>query len=105
MKYRIFLILLFTPLIASAHFKTGNQLKSSCSDTNAVNVALCYGYAQGVVDAYGGSGFCPPAEITTEQVTSIITKYFNEYPERLHYSASSLIKDAMIKAFPCAGRR
>ena len=99
------LLLLFFPIICLAEFKSGNELKTICNESDAFSRGNCLGYITAVVDTFNQKSFCPPSTVTAGQVESISKKYLNEYPERLHFSADSLVKDAMSRAFPCSGKR
>lgn len=91
---------------------TGNKLKDYCSffpgqiHTEASNV--CVGYVGGTLDTlrlYNAfqkpKQFCEVDGVEFEQLMAIIKKHFEDYPERLHFTASTLILEAMKKAFPC----
>jgi hypothetical protein len=89
-----------------AGFQSGNELKTICSNPDSFSQGQCLGYVTGVVDdASAARKACLPNNVTAKQVEDITKKYFNQYPENLHYSANSLIVDAMSKAFPCSGKR
>ena len=38
--------------------------------------------------------------ITTKQLRKIVLKYFNEHPEDLHLTASSIVPEALNRALP-----
>jgi len=106
MKFLIFAIMLITtPIVCMAEYKTGNALKADCESTNLGLQGLCLGYVMGVADALAKQKICTPSSVTAGQLESITKKYLNEFPERLHYSADSLVADALNKAFPCSGKR
>ena len=106
MKFLIFTIMLVTtPIVCMAEYKTGNVLKADCESTSLVNQGICLGYVMGVADALAKQKICAPLSVTAGQLESVTKKYLNEFPERLHYSADSLVTDALSKAFPCTGKR
>jgi hypothetical protein len=106
LKFILFVIAAI-PTICMAGFQSGNELKVICANTaDSFSRGQCLGYVTGVFDeAAAAKQICPLSNVTAQQVEDITKKYFNQYPEYLHYSANSLIVTAMIKAFPCSGKR
>ena len=99
-----FVVLLPTPSIAGG-FQSGNQLLMLCKDSfGSFNNGVCLGYVSGVTDTMG-SNICLTSGVTVQQLDSVVKKYMNEHPEILHYLASSIIREALIKAFPCSSKR
>ena len=99
-----FVVLLPIPSIAGG-FQSGNQLLALCKDTfGSFNSGACLGYVSGVADTMDSS-MCLTSGVTVQQLESVVKKYMNEHPEKLHYLASSIIREALIKAFPCPGKR
>jgi hypothetical protein len=107
MKFKLlFIFLAVVPAISMAGFQSGNELKTICSNTDSFSQGQCLGYVEGVFDELSAKkNICAASSVTAKQVEDITKKYFSQYPESLHYSANSLIADAMIKAFPCAAKR
>ena len=106
MKHKNFLLLIaFVSTTCLADFQTGNQIKSICDSTSDVSRGICLGYVTAIVDSNAGTKFCPPLTVTGGQVESIAKKFFNDNPEKLHLSATSVIVEAMSRAFPCQVRR
>lgn len=100
-KYLYFLIF-FIPSLCLGGFKSGNDLKAHCTNSEALlEQTFCLGYIVGVVDASSKQKICLSSGVTASQLNSITIKYFNENPDKLHYSADSLVLDALSKAFPC----
>jgi hypothetical protein len=95
-----FLVLGF-PVVALGYWKTGNTIKAECGSSSLVEKSLCLGYITGVSDVFKDTSICYPKGVTAGQIESIVIKYLNEHPDRLHYSADSLVLDALGKAFPC----
>ena len=94
---------LLTSSICFGEFRMGNNLKNECqSNAPITDQTYCIGYIAGVSDVNKGTGkFCLPPGVTQGQLQDVVSKYFNERPENLHYSADSLI----IGAFPCDRKR
>lgn len=104
-KYLYFLIF-FIPSLCLGAFTDGNQLKAQCTNSESpANQGLCLGYVMGVTDVNLRDKICTPSGVTIGQLQSITIKYLNDYPDRLHYSADSLVLDALRKAFPCKGKK
>ena len=100
-------IALFVPTWAWASFLTGNELKDLCDGGNEY---WCMAYIVGVADASGSLAswgistryVCVPNNASSKQLKSIVEKYINEHPEKLHQSASSQVLNALSEAFPCS---
>jgi len=87
--------------------QTGNSLKDLCSlyPQHSEKTAMCIGYIFGTLDvirAYDRVKKCEPTSgLTADQLILMTIKYLSDHPERLNYSATSLIFDMYTKAFPC----
>jgi hypothetical protein len=108
-------------------FVDGNKLFSRCdgfreknlSPDEAVRFQYCHIYIVAVADSLAmfkaasdgaGSGalsevrvrdYCPSKETTSFQVTTVAINYLRDHPEKRHQAASSLVANALAKAFPC----
>lgn len=88
-------------------FLTGKDLQELCKGVDA----SCTTYVMGVLDAVdmmesrsgGGSAFCAP-EITSEEVTDVVTRHLKRHPARWDSPAASLVVQALAVAFPCEGK-
>ncbi len=104
-KYLCFLTFLI-PSLCLGEFKSGNQLRTQCANSQSqMDQGICLGYIMAVADVNANQKICLPSAVTVGQLESISIKYFNDYPDRLHFSADSLIFDALRKTFPCSGKR
>jgi len=125
MKYLLTIVLLFSFSQVRAgnfytgrtgNFYTGNELLERCearfSDDTAANISkanTCFGYVVSVSDIHDTYvGFklmeqlwCMPENLEGLQLVRIVTKYLQDAPEDLHNTASSLVSNALISAFPC----
>jgi hypothetical protein len=45
--------------------------------------------------------FCLPANVTVGQMQDVVENYLREHPENRHFTAASLIADALQRKFPC----
>lgn len=101
-KLLTILLILITPSFSYAEFKGGNELKRNCEAKNShVDQGICLGYVMAIADNYSRTQICLPKNVTAGQVQEIVLKYFNTYPERLHFSADSLVLDSLKNTFPC----
>jgi hypothetical protein len=85
-------------------FLSGRDLQELCKGVDA----SCTTYVMGVLDAVnmmesrsgGGSAFCAP-EITSDEVTDVVTKHLKRHPARWDSPAATLVVQALAQAFPC----
>ncbi len=112
----ILLSLLLTYVTISAHevqaqtiLMTGNELvkwmqehdkyERGDSGTEEVKASAFIGYIMGIHDATL-SKYAIPKSATRDQLVAVISKFLKEHPEQWSYSASLLVQQALIKAFP-----
>lgn len=100
-KTLIALLLVSSP--ALAEYKDGNALYADLSDESPtmVNQALGLGYVLGVVDAYAKTAICIPNGVQAGQVQGVVKNYLYVRPESRHYSADSLVVNAVKAVWPC----
>jgi len=85
----------------------GNQLLGYCehkedgSGSYHQSIAWCSGYISGASDTLRSTGVICLAGIKYGQVRKVVEKYLRNYPELLHHNADILVKNALVKAFPC----
>ncbi len=106
MKRILLMISLLTfSTFSNAEFYTGNDLKQKCAAPSHIDDAICMGYVTGIYDALVSQGaLCSGGGVTIGQLQEIVKKYFNEHPERLHFTAQSLVRSSLREAFPCSRR-
>jgi len=119
MKYLLMIVLLFSFGQANAELD-GNQLLERCESylsengdavttINAFDKGICSGFIDGISGAHKtftdweimSPQWCAPDNVTQGQVARILVKSLREYPEDLHLTASGLVANALILAFPC----
>ncbi|SRR6266446_6244758 len=90
-------------------FYDGNKLKDGlehfkkrANEIEALDGMKAVGYVLGVHDVYRGSLACGPSTATAGQLVDIVLKYLETYPEERHYNAASLVRNALMMAFPCS---
>ena len=81
-------------------FFNGNMLYSYLSSDS--DYWEGFGYILGVTDAltYDGN-HCREKAITTGQIKDVVIAYLEKHPEERHYSAPSIIYNALQEALPC----
>jgi hypothetical protein len=94
--------LLFVPCIASAEFMDGNGLLSRMNDSETVPRMVALGYVQGVADVFARVKICAPQNVTAGQARDVVKQYLEINPDRRHYSADSLVLNALAQVWPCA---
>lgn len=113
MKYSILGVVMAALMSANAsgevYFKNGSQLLQECKSESSTELGICSGYVLGVADASQtwsewaefDTATCKPKEGTAGQMSKVVVKYLEEYPEKLHLTASGAVIMALSKAFPC----
>ncbi len=78
-------------------------------DVPNTSSGLCVGYTAGVLDTHAQweqdlnvKTVCKPEAVRTNQLIRVTVKYLENNPDRLHYFAASLVKEAFEEAFPCS---
>lgn len=89
-------------------FLTGNRLYDYCESKNdAAKTRFCLGFVAGIAETIGevnrvnGSGVCIPLGATAEQTMNVTRRYLEAHPADLHEGATTLVANALLKAFPC----
>jgi hypothetical protein len=98
--------LLSFPSLANAGFSDGNELKGQLEaalkdDGNYYLAGVGMGYVVGVYDAGEDNSYCLPDGVTVRQLGSVVLKYLEEHPERLHHRAAFLVFSALVTTWPC----
>jgi hypothetical protein len=96
-----------TALAGEEAFLSGKDLHELCKGGDV----SCTTYVMGVLDAMnmmesrsgGGSAFCAP-EITSDEVTDVVTKHLRRHPARWDSPAATLVIQALVEEFPCDGK-
>jgi hypothetical protein len=88
--------------IAAKHRFDGNELIGRCTDKyDSFNSGYCRGLVIGIEYTAGSDTVCTPYGVTNGQLIRIVLKYLKDHPELLHRDDTSLIHEALQKAFPC----
>ena len=102
------LALIITLLFASpvrAGFYTGNDMHEKCSGSD-YGRTFCMAYSIAVADlmeteAVADWTACMSENVTAGQIRDIVTRWLANHPQDRHYTAPSLIAQALSEAFPC----
>ena len=88
--------ILAASLTTTAH-GSGNDLQKSCK---IEPYGYCLGFVAGVYAATS-EPFCNPPSVKDRELRSIVVKYMNDHPEKLHMDQAELVVEAYKAAFPC----
>jgi len=81
----------------------GDQSKLSDEDYDHRNI--CLFYVSGVLDGFqigdSATKICIPEETSLGELALVVSKYLNQYPERLHVLPQFLVIASVHEAFPC----
>jgi hypothetical protein len=95
----------------SGAFYDGNKLLQYCSPGDTpTHQGICIGYIAGLADALSSPGAsinglkaCIPTGVKQGQVMDVAINYLKAHPETRHYTADSLVAQALRDVFPCKG--
>ena len=95
---------------SSEQIFTAKDLKAACQDSNSkICSAYIIGYEQGFyyssVSSQAGFTPCVKSGVTEPVARLITTKFMDEHPETMGQGAASVVAEALVSAFPCAGTR
>lgn len=85
-------------------FYTGNELYERIKSQEFVKKSVALGFVIGVHDTLDGITSCAPDSVTAKQVLDIVERFLDQYPEGRHLSATSLVRNALAKAWPCKNK-
>jgi hypothetical protein len=99
-----------------AHAFTGRDLKTACDSGDryvlggsgfkevgdAYSGGECIGYIHGINDALSEGIFCPGTGVTVGEEVKSVRAYLTKHHDRLTEPAGELVREALIKAYPCA---
>jgi hypothetical protein len=94
---------------ARGEFQSGNNLWQLCN--NKTTDFGCIMYIEGVADVlipiwgkggdFAGWRGCLTKDVIGSQAHDVVIKFMREHPERRHFTASSVVAQALAEAFPC----
>ena len=111
LRLALFMTTLVSP-VSFAGFENGEALLSKCLSENGYSFGVCRGYLEGIHEAqealihWGKADpvFCPPRGVTPGQLKTIVIEHMKQHPEDLHFSAGSIVINALSVAFPPSNR-
>ncbi|MBX9620308.1 MAG: hypothetical protein K2X76_10445 [Sphingomonas sp.] len=82
---------------------TGATLAQECARDRGLALDPCVSYVLGVADALQlERRTCRPySDAGTLQTVAIVRRYISEHPENWGWHASALVREPLLKAFPC----
>ena len=94
---------------------SGDDLVKLCeiagADEHALTARMCLMYIAGFTDGFNigmlkfnnqkQANFCPPDEVTPDQMAKVIVKYGSDHPEQLWVTAALFSAAALRDAYPC----
>ena len=101
------------PFAGGSELLDGSFLSESCAHAvrppqntlQAVNAGLCLGFVSGVRDTMNlydnSSTACWPSPLPARETSQVVMDYLKTAPEQLHYPASTLVRLALQRAYPC----
>jgi Rap1a immunity proteins len=82
-----------------ASFYNGNKMYEDAK----LDRGWLSGYVAGVHDSLKIQRcFCSPDRVSVGQVSDVVIKYLADNPDKRHYQAHILVRDALSKAWPCS---
>lgn len=84
----------------------GAIIAEECAKERGLALDTCTSYILGVADALQLTrNTCRPnSNAATLQTVTIARRYIRDHPEKWGWAPSALIREALVKAFPCRRR-
>lgn len=82
---------------------SGNALSAHCKGYDTIhegiyNSGFCLGFIEGVSSLVED---CEGPNVTLGQEIKVVLKYMDDHPEQLDQNAATLVRRALMNAFPC----
>lgn len=100
MKAKLTFLAVLLSCSAHASFKDGNKLYAQMQGTT-VEQLNAVGYITGVADVLDGVSVCAPTNVTAGQLSDMVKKYLESYPQVRNFTADILIQRVLSTAWPC----
>lgn len=107
MKKMMISVALMSALTAQAsaiQFYTGNDLFQRLKSQETLHRWAGIGFVLGVHDTLDTITSCAPEHITVRQVVDIVEQFLDQNPSSRHFSATSLVRNALARAWPCKNK-
>ena len=101
------LFLLSTDASAEEDMNSATWLMAGCraavagSKEDLFYQGYCVGYVTATVETLQGTVMCAPKGATEGEAVAIVAKYIDHRPGRQHENFRSLLREALIAAWPC----
>jgi hypothetical protein len=84
-------------------FLDGATLFEVCTSGDRADAAGCEGYIIGVFDSAdtAAANVCLPERRSASQVVDVVIAYLGRHPNQHGRAAASLVRYALVTAFPC----
>ena len=81
----------------------GAMMAQECAKDRGMSLDSCTSYILGVADTLQMSRITcrPVSDAATLQTVTIARRYIRDHPEKWGWHPSALIREALVKAFPC----
>jgi hypothetical protein len=63
-------------------------------------IGYCAGYIIGIAESIDLRWWSPPVPAQQRQIIAVVKKYLRDHPEQWNKSASNLVQNSLIEAFP-----
>src|SRR3546814_4365259 len=85
---------------------TGAIIAEECAKDRGLALDTCTSYILGVADTLQLTGeTCRPnSDAATLQTVTIARRYIEQHPDKWGWHPSALVREALVKAFPCSDR-
>ena len=95
----------FTSLKLREYCKLVGQDQSKLSNEEYGHRNICLFYVSGVLGGFqigdSTTKICTRDQVSLGELGLVVSKYLDQYPERLHNAPEYLVIDALHAAFPC----
>ena len=98
-------LLVLTSAQATSFFRSGDDLEALGGALGVHGQTdkrlFANGYVAGVADAGAGQTWCPPAQISEEQIYHSVARYLQTHPEMLRREGAASVSEALASDYPC----
>ena len=82
-----------------AHLREFQKAERGSHDVDWESSGLFVGYVLGVYDS--DHALCAAGQVSLGQISAVVAKYLDDHPADWDKPASSLVRSALRRAFPC----
>jgi len=95
------------PASADLDLAAGNYWLEVCGPPGQADIKIDYfvlGVVTGTALAQSPPPWCPPPQVTTDQVSRVFCKYLHDHPAETHKAITYLLNTSLGSAFPCPSK-